>query len=56
MAKSDVFFDITIGGAKRGRIIFHLFDDVVPRTSENFRSLCTGELNECVHTRAQIYL
>jgi hypothetical protein len=38
----DVFFEISIGGAKRGRIIFHLFDDVVPRTADNFRSLCTG--------------
>lgn len=38
-----VFFDITIGGEKSGRIIFELFNDVVPKTAENFRALCTGE-------------
>mmetsp|Transcript_111 Transcript_111/g.145 ORF Transcript_111/g.145 Transcript_111/m.145 type:complete len:350 (+) Transcript_111:31-1080(+) len=38
-----VFFDITIGGKPAGRIIFRLFADVVPKTAENFRALCTGE-------------
>jgi len=26
-----------------GRIIFELFNDVVPKTAENFRSLCVGD-------------
>mmetsp|Transcript_5752 Transcript_5752/g.8864 ORF Transcript_5752/g.8864 Transcript_5752/m.8864 type:complete len:173 (+) Transcript_5752:56-574(+) len=38
-----VFFDISIGGQAAGRIEFTLFADVVPKTAENFRALCTGE-------------
>ncbi len=38
-----VFFDITIGGQKAGRIEMTLRKDVVPKTAENFRALCTGE-------------
>ncbi len=38
-----VFFDITIGSKAAGRIIFQLRKDIVPRTAENFRCLCTGE-------------
>ena len=42
MVHSTVFFDITIGGQPAGRITIELFDDT-PKTSENFRALCTGE-------------
>ncbi|KAI4616718.1 Peptidyl-prolyl cis-trans isomerase H [Alternaria sp. BMP 0032] len=38
-----VFFDITLGGEKLGRIKMELFRDVVPKTAENFRQFCTGE-------------
>jgi peptidylprolyl isomerase len=38
-----VFFDITIGGEAKGRIVMELFADTVPKTAENFRCLCTGE-------------
>merc|ERR1712205_176598 len=38
-----VFFDMTIGGAPSGRITMTLREDVVPKTAENFRALCTGE-------------
>jgi peptidylprolyl isomerase len=40
---SKVFFDLTIGGDPAGRIVMELFDDVTPKTAENFRALCTGE-------------
>ena len=38
-----VFFDITIGGKEAGRIYMKLRMDIVPKTAENFRCLCTGE-------------
>ncbi|KAG8737196.1 Multifunctional pyrimidine synthesis protein CAD [Ceratobasidium sp. 428] len=40
---SNVFFDITIDGQPGGRIVFKLYDDVVPKTAKNFRELATGE-------------
>ncbi|WUD71562.1 peptidylprolyl isomerase [Streptomyces sp. NBC_00510] len=43
MNSNDVFFDITIDGEPAGRIVFTLFDDVVPKTARNFRELATGE-------------
>ncbi|MDQ0578889.1 peptidylprolyl isomerase [Streptomyces rishiriensis] len=38
-----IYFDITINDEPAGRINFNLFDDVVPKTAENFRALATGE-------------
>jgi peptidylprolyl isomerase len=43
MSNPVVFFDMTIGGAPAGRIEMTLNADVVPKTAENFRALCTGE-------------
>jgi hypothetical protein len=39
----EVFFDIKIGNENAGRITFQLHADVVPKTAENFRALCTGD-------------
>uniref|UniRef100_A0A672NCC0 Peptidyl-prolyl cis-trans isomerase n=1 Tax=Sinocyclocheilus grahami TaxID=75366 RepID=A0A672NCC0_SINGR len=39
-----VFFDITIDDEHAGRIVMELFAHIVPRTAENFRALCTGEM------------
>ncbi|KAG7218777.1 hypothetical protein INR49_019735 [Caranx melampygus] len=43
MAKPRVFFDMSAGGVALGRIVMELRPDVVPKTAENFRALCTGE-------------
>uniref|UniRef100_A0A914E5G6 Peptidyl-prolyl cis-trans isomerase n=1 Tax=Acrobeloides nanus TaxID=290746 RepID=A0A914E5G6_9BILA len=38
-----VFFEMAAGGAPIGTIKMEIFADVVPKTAENFRQLCTGE-------------
>jgi len=43
MSLPKVFFDIEADGEKLGRIVMELRSDVVPRTAENFRSLCVGD-------------
>jgi len=39
----QVFFDISIDGQAAGRIEFGLYGGVVPKTTDNFKQLCTGK-------------
>ncbi|MEU9401003.1 peptidylprolyl isomerase [Streptomyces sp. SID4985] len=39
----NVYFDVNIDDQPAGRIVFRLYDDVVPKTAKNFRELATGE-------------
>lgn len=43
MSRPKVFFDVSINNAPQGRVTFELYNDIVPKTAENFRALCTGE-------------
>ncbi|KAI5824911.1 hypothetical protein K523DRAFT_342640 [Schizophyllum commune Tattone D] len=39
----DEEFDVTVDDKAAGRITFKLYDDVVPKTAQNFRELATGK-------------
>ncbi|XP_024966466.1 peptidyl-prolyl cis-trans isomerase CYP40-like isoform X2 [Cynara cardunculus var. scolymus] len=43
MRRGRCYLDISIGGELEGRMVVELFTDIVPKTAENFRALCTGE-------------
>lgn len=40
---TKVFLTPSIDGVKQNPIKIELYDDVTPKTAENFRALCTGE-------------
>jgi len=53
-----VFFDVSVAGENIGRIVFELFKDVVPKTVENFRSLCVGHTTDSgktLHYKGSIF-
>ncbi|CAD5165170.1 unnamed protein product [Musa acuminata subsp. malaccensis] len=49
------YMDVSIGGEMEGRIVVELFADVVPRTAENFRALCTREKGVGPHTGVPLH-
>lgn len=38
-----VYFEVSADDKPLGRVTMELFSNIVPRTAENFRALCTGE-------------
>ncbi len=43
MEPVNIFLDVEADGETLGRIVIELRPDIVPKTAENFRALCTGE-------------
>lgn len=50
-----VFFNVSFDGGPPQRIVMELFSDIVPRTAENFRALCTGEKGVGVSTSKPLH-
>lgn len=50
-----VYLDIGIDGKSIGRLVCELYQDLVPRTAENFRLLCTGTAGMGIHGKPLHY-
>ncbi|XP_076940551.1 peptidyl-prolyl cis-trans isomerase CYP40-like [Bidens hawaiensis] len=56
MANPRCYLDISIGGEVEGRIVVELYKDIVPKTADNFRALCTGEKGIGPNTGVPLHL
>jgi len=53
---TKVYLDVQIGAkGKKRRIVIELFSSVLPKTTENFRALCTGEKGNNLHYKGSIF-
>mmetsp|Transcript_67461 Transcript_67461/g.161858 ORF Transcript_67461/g.161858 Transcript_67461/m.161858 type:complete len:239 (+) Transcript_67461:109-825(+) len=50
-----VYLEVEISGVNIGRMIFKLYTKECPRTAENFRALCTGEVGAGLTTRCPLH-
>ncbi|KAL5752888.1 hypothetical protein ACOSP7_023075 [Xanthoceras sorbifolium] len=55
MGNPRCYLDISIAGEVEGRMVVELYKDVVPKTAENFRALCTGEKGIGPHTASRLH-
>lgn len=55
------FLDVSIDGELAGRIVIELFDELAPKTCENFAMLCTGQAglgkttNKSLHYKGSLF-
>jgi hypothetical protein len=54
-SRARCYFDVTLNSLSLGRIVFELYNDLSPKTCENFRALCTGEKGVGKTTEKHLY-
>eukprot|EP00440_Ansanella_granifera_P018512 gb/GFBE01020105.1/.p1 GENE.gb/GFBE01020105.1/~~gb/GFBE01020105.1/.p1 ORF type:complete len:234 (+),score=71.75 gb/GFBE01020105.1/:1-702(+) len=50
-----VFLEVEISGVNIGRMIFKLYNNICPKTAENFRCLCNGERGQGLITKMPLH-
>jgi hypothetical protein len=48
------FFDVSMAGVPAGRVVFQLYNDLVPKTAENFRPFLSLSSTSTTRTRSLI--